>query len=356
MNRLNRRLALPVRHVPPRATVHGLTLVELMVAMALGLLLLGALVALVVSNMSNRSELDKNVRQIENGRHALHLLSEDIQLAGFIGTTGLRWHRRAPPQVCAAGVDDLGYVSDALPLPVQLLSRADCLGQVQPGTDILLLTRVSSRTILPENADSSEIYVQVSTCKNDKTPLVVAEGSSSGFVLRQKECADTSRAPLRRAIHRIYFISTCHVCAGAAKDSVPTLKMAEFAQGKMQVTPLAEGIENLQFDFGIDTDGNGSPDWYVSNPDATVDNTEAYPKDFPSYKWDEVERVREDVMAVRVHLLARGTETSGGWKDQRIYDLGLGMSSVGPFNDSYKRHVHSAVARLNNPAGLRERP
>lgn len=353
---MTRLLTTSGRNVPARGAMRGLTLVELMVALALGLLLLAALVSLVVSTINNRNELDKSVRQIENGRYALQVLSEDIQMAGFVGTTGLRWSRRAPLKACAAGVADLGYTVDTLPLPVQLLSTADCLSHVQAGADMLLLTRVSSQAVDLANAKAGEIYVQVSTCKEDMKSLVVAEGTSADFTLRQKECASTRLAPLRKVIQRIYFISTCHVCDGASKDSIPTLKVAEFAQGKMQVTPLAEGIENLQFEFGIDTNGNGSPDWYVSNPDAGGQNASTYPEDLPSYDWTTLDRVREDVMAVRVNLLARSIETSGGWKDERTYDLGLGASGIGPFNDRYKRHVHSAVARLNNSAGLREQP
>ena len=54
-----------------RNAARGFTMVELMVAMALGLLLLGVLVAMVVSTIGNRNELDKSSRQIENGRYAL---------------------------------------------------------------------------------------------------------------------------------------------------------------------------------------------------------------------------------------------------------------------------------------------
>jgi type IV pilus assembly protein PilW len=65
-------------------------------------------------------------------------------------------------------------------------------------------------------------------------------------------------------------------------------------------------------------------------------------------------------MAVRLHILARNTETSGSWTDTRTYNLGLASiadSTIGgPFNDAYKRHIYSTVARAVNPSGRRETP
>ena len=64
-------------------------------------------------------------------------------------------------------------------------------------------------------------------------------------------------------------------------------------------------------------------------------------------------------MAVRVHLLARNTEPSPGWaaeEKKRTYALGLAHPQVGRFDDNYKRHAFSTVARLINDSGIRELP
>jgi len=63
----------------------GFSLVELMVAIALGLLILTAMVLVFTNANSTRAEIDRNNRQIENGRYAIELLRDDVQLAGFYG-------------------------------------------------------------------------------------------------------------------------------------------------------------------------------------------------------------------------------------------------------------------------------
>ena len=63
----------------------GLTLVELLVAIALGMVVLTALVALYANVARTNSEMTKTNLLIENGRFAMQLLQDDVALAGFWG-------------------------------------------------------------------------------------------------------------------------------------------------------------------------------------------------------------------------------------------------------------------------------
>jgi len=97
--------------------------------------------------------------------------------------------------------------------------------------------------------------------------------------------------------------------------------------------PLVEGIENLQIDYGVDTDGDGVPNGaYVASPAAVVD-------------WS-------NVVAVRVSLLARNTEPSPGYTDDKTYDMGIART-VAP-GGAFKRHVYNTVIRVVNPSARRE--
>src|SRR5687767_8053780 len=78
--KLHKNLSL---HKP--STQRGLSLIELMVSVVIGLLILAALTTLFVTQSQTRLELDKQNRMIDNGRYALDLLSENLRMAGFYG-------------------------------------------------------------------------------------------------------------------------------------------------------------------------------------------------------------------------------------------------------------------------------
>jgi type IV pilus assembly protein PilW len=342
----------------------GFTLVELMVAILLGLFLIVGLISLLVSTVTSRSELDKTGRQIENGRYALQVLSEDIQMAGFVGASASTAFETVAPTPCPANVAALGYFAmtspgtSTVPLPVQgLSSTPSCISNVMAGTAMLVVTRVNTSVVSPAAAVAAEAYLQVSTCANDTLPFAAASGASAAsFPLMQKDCLATKLAPLRKIVQHVYFVSPCNVCG---TDTVPTLKMAEYLEGEMKITALVEGIENLQFDYGIDMDANGSPDCYTSNPASPPASEIAVgvcPQTTPPYDWTAAMTNWANVMAIRIHVLARNTETSSTWTDARTYEMGLAVPAAGPFNDHIKRHVYSTVARLYNSSGQRETP
>ena len=343
----------------------GFTIVELMVAITLGLLLLTALGSLLVSTVGSRSELDKSARQIDNGRYALQLLSEDIQLAGYIGGTATSSFATVVPTGCPGSSADLGYVpstspgATTVPLPVYapaVTPSCSNFSTAKAGAAILIVTRVSTSTVAAGAALASENYLQVSNCASDTLPFLANLGSSAAsFTLKLKDCQAGNLAPLRKIVQRAYFVSTCNECG---IDTTPTLKMVEYVNGTLTTTALVEGIEDLQLDYGVDMDANGSPDCYTSNPASPPASEVAAtvcPQTTPAYDWTAANTNWANVMAVRIHVLARNVDRSAGWIDARTYDMGL-ASTAGPFGDSYKRHVYSTVARLYNGSGQREQP
>ena len=75
----------PTRAIPScsqRYRQLGLTLLELMISLTIGLFLVAGISTLIARQSSTRAELDKSARQIENGRYAMTLLQDDIQHAG----------------------------------------------------------------------------------------------------------------------------------------------------------------------------------------------------------------------------------------------------------------------------------
>jgi type IV pilus assembly protein PilW len=163
----------------------------------------------------------------------------------------------------------------------------------------------------------------------------------------------TLDAPLRRYIVRIYFVSVCNVpasgttCNGTTDDGgtpIPTLKMLELgvnpltnAGPQFNKLAVAEGIEHLQFDFGVDTTGDGVADT-IRQCDSTTPCTAI---DF------------SNVVTVQVNIVARNTETSPSFVDDKTYSLGLKGYTTAT-NDHYRRHSYSSLVRMNNIAQRRE--
>lgn len=67
---------------------HGFTLVELMVAMTVGLLLLGGVITILTSSHQTYRVNDALARMQENARYAFQVLSRDIRMAGYFGCAG----------------------------------------------------------------------------------------------------------------------------------------------------------------------------------------------------------------------------------------------------------------------------
>src|SRR5689334_17581664 len=86
----------------------GLTLIELMVSIALGMIMVAALATLIADQSANRAEVDRAGRLIENGRYAVRAMAEDLQMAGYWGElTTTPTAPAAMPDPCSTAEADL---------------------------------------------------------------------------------------------------------------------------------------------------------------------------------------------------------------------------------------------------------
>ncbi len=359
----------PLSHARLQA---GMSLIELMIAIAIGLALLAGLSSLYVSTSKARAEFNKTSEQVENGRFALQSITRDIEMAGFYGRTSqpLTTSSYALPDPCATAPASMGFSTTpalTFPLPVYAPSLATtvlpCLATTLPnmrtGAEVMTVSYVSgSVTATPSGA---EYYLQRSGCETDTVPMVYSN-TASAFTLHNKAavaggtCSTSSSAELRKYVERSYYVATCDVCSGTGADTTPTLKIAEFVNGAINVSSLVTGIEDVHYSYGVDLDNNGSPDCYVDNPSDTsaVPATCATAVTAAAYPWTASATANwANVTAVRVNLLSRNLDNTAGWTDTRSYDLGR-TAVNGPYGDHYKRHVYGTVARVWNTGGQRE--
>jgi type IV pilus assembly protein PilW len=332
----------------------GFSLVELMVALAVGLMLVAGISLLFANSSTSASEFDKSLRQIENGRFAMDALVEDISVAGYFGeavadATGSAISPCATSVQVAADLDAMRSATPAvLPTGVQGLSAAQaaalaCLTNHKPGTPALIVRRLDSEAVPTTSITPGLVYLQSSHNVADINATYKVGTDASTLDLRAR---DGSTNAVRRYLARVYYVASCNECG---QDTIPTLKRAELNGGVIRVSPLAEGIDQLGFDFGFDNNSDGIPDEYVGLNDNASPLTTAQTA---ARGWD-------NVVAVRVHVISRTTETSTGVNDARTYAIGLNgtvEARMGPMNDSFKRRAYTSTARLNTIAGNREAP
>ncbi|TFZ01590.1 PilW family protein [Ramlibacter rhizophilus] len=358
------------RSLPRLRAMRGVSLVEVMVGLTIGMLLVAGL-ALMFGNASRaNSELDKSVRHIENGRYALDLLTQEISLAGYYGTvpaTAGGTLTNSPCQdsttLATALVTMQNTVPVTVPAPVQGFTPAaaaslTCIPNYKSGTPVLAIRRLDTATTAIGSLTNGVLYVQTSHNQFDNyASYKAAVGSGSNatnFNLKALPPAGGGAAsanPARRFISRIYYIANCNDCSGAG-DGIPTLRVSELNGATFTNQPLAEGIDQIGFDFGIDDSPatrDGVPDtWYgLNGPSAGATETT-----YMSTRW-------VDVVAVRISLVSRSPEFTAGWSDVGTYAAGQTNTTAFSYSPpstalNFKRRGYVTTIRLNNWAGLRE--
>lgn len=347
----------------------GFTLIELMIALTIGLIVLGGMLSFFASSNNAYAELKKSAEHTGNGSMAMWLLTQDINHAGYYGEFyTLPAGAAALPDPCLTAPAGL---YSALAYPIQgydapATSPLSCLSDANfvPGTDILVVRFAEFTALAPADVpQTGEVYLQASTLAAE---VQIGAGGAVGTTRKADGAAATifkkdgiAAADIRKLAVHIYFVAPCsqpadggNNCTGSADDGgtpIPTLKRLELtAVGGVTawtIAPLVEGIRNLQIDYGIDNTpavqnlatnqfGDGAPDTYVIAP-ALAD-------------W-------ANVVSVRLNFIAVSTQLTATYVDTKTYNLGL-AGAVGPFNDAFKKHLFAGSARLNDVSGRREIP
>ena len=351
------------RNLSTRRAMAGVSLVELMVGITLGLMILAGLASVFANTSRSRTEIERTSRQIENGRYAMEILGDDLRLAGFYGEFSVRTLAvpGALPDPCsfdptvwalAIRVGVQGYDAGA--------SAPTCMpANVKPNTDIIVVRRTSmceAGVAGCAAAASQQAFFQAAKCGTQvaatNTSYILNKNGTT-FDRQLKDCA--TNAGMRRYFVNIYYISTNN----GQGTSIPTLKRLELndtSDGFNEVA-LVEGIEQMNIEYGVDYTGSvactsdGQPDAWTADPTTFVPGGGCPGSDVLNWS---------NVVAARINILARNTEASPNYTDNKTYTLGLDAAgnpvTVANPNDNYHRHAYNTVVRLVNVSQRRELP
>jgi len=372
------QLAKPIAKVRQRA----FTLIELMIAMTVGLVILLALTTLFMNTSRTNREMARTNSLIENGRFAIQLIENDLVHAGFWGEhvpqfDNLTWAdvpADVPafvPDACLAWPPDPSVaeaLKDALiGIPVQAYDAepAGCsLASVRAGTDLLLVRHADTCAAGAANCEpdtAGRLYFQASLCAGQTPPYVL---DTSGFDRTRRNC--TALADKRLFVSNLYYVRD---------GAIPMLMRMRFDSGAWVGEELIDGVEALRVELGIDNVGvtGGGVDYSAEivwdDPDtmtAPTNRGDGAPDLYRRCTTSSPCTVAEltNVVSVKLFVLARSLEPTPGYTDAKTYCVGTPNADgtcptadrVGPFNDNFKRHVFSTTVRLNNISGRRETP
>lgn len=262
----------------------GFGLVELMIAMTLGLLLLGGIGYVYMGSSAAFRTTDNLSRIQENARYALEVMSRDIRMAGYVGCgniASMTVKTIASPPVPPMSLNNalIGYDNGSGWTNPSTIPRA-------AGDVLSIMAAFGSGTTLSGNLTPSNANVQVrgnpngfkqsdvlvvTDCANadvfkvTNTPgtsgtVTLAHGSGSNSGNRTGNYG--SDAFVMRVDQYSYFIGATLVTANR-----PLSVRALYRVGlDGNAEELVENVHDMQLRYGLDTNNDGTADSYSTTP------------------------------------------------------------------------------------------
>lgn len=305
-----------------KSTQTGLTLIELMIAMALGLMISGAVGSVYVQGVRSHTQDERYTYMIENGRYALGRLKDDLQMTDFWGemldSTGITTALE-PGEDCGIGLFDgtssvLFNNAHGTPTTLFDVSAGDCggiLGAVAAGTSQLAVKRVTG--------------VGRTTGQTDGIVYLRTNGVAGSFVNDAASTASPAGFSDWRYLPVLYYIRNEGAGPRLCRSSLDGLGLAALSVDEC----IADGIEQFHLQYGIDTDLDGIANRYLANPTLAQ---------------------IADAVTVRIYVLARATQPDPFYTNTKSYILGDVVIEAA--NDNFYRRVFSTTILLRNPANI----
>lgn len=347
----------------------GLSLVELMIGIGIAIFMTLGLLVLIMNTSRSYKSQDDFARMQESGMIALSYIGDSIRHAGFygignaatpidsttsgVGTTTDCGSATNPPQAnwaLDAATPMVGIIG-LTPLTVNATLPCILQSNFQTG-QILALRLASGGRLRDPNNDGNlsdaafvadRVYIQ-----GNAAGAIVFRGSDYGTLRGaslSRRVFGGADAPIFEYQTHLYYIRPCSrtaappACVGTDDNGrpIPTLVRQELDGPNMVERPLVEGVELIDYLFGLDVDSDGVPDRFTAAP--------------AGGDW-------ATVVLVRVSLLVRDSVATAGFDDTgKLYDLngdGVPDFTCTPnLNCNFRRHVFTQSFQVRNVAQRR---
>ena len=276
-----------MRKIPRQA---GVTLVELLVGLALGVFLLAGVLQIYLSSNQTYRTTESLSRLQESARFAIDFTTTDIREAGYRGicprNAEILSHLGTPAEELNLEQAVRGWNDSAGSLTVTGYLRGDTIlvkhATPRAGTLAGGLSTAPYSLPLAEGGtlEDGQVVVLATAEGCDMFALAGAPPTGTGggsapaaVSLNQTYTAGTEVQLLRSTLYYV----------GNGASGVPSLRRMRYDSAGSTSDELVEGILDMQICYGVDTSGNGDADQYQ---DAAAVGS-----------WDEVVAVRLTVIA-----------------------------------------------------------
>lgn len=357
---------------------NGLTLIELMIAIVLGLILVAGVIQIFVTNKQTYRVTEAQSRLQDNARFALEILTRDIRSTGYSGCRAIEKMNinqiANAPIPSPMSVNTIITGSDADSATTWSPSTPAELGTtVIGGTDVITLQRgTSCGATLTENIGSSDGEIPVvlpNSCKISEKDILMIADCEDGHIFRVTSINDNSGSTSQAIGHNSTLNQTDNFCksypasdpddpspapsvclTGESKQYNYDAEVFKFsaityfiklghngepalwsydqttATGANNPSELIEGIENLQVLYGADDNDDDIVDRYVT---AKVIND--------ANDWDKV-------ISAQISILAQTLDTNLTTSNQSVEFNGSTIAGT----EGRLRRVFSSTIAIRN--------
>jgi len=269
----------------------GFSLVELMVAMVLGLFLMGGVIQFSLANKVTYRLQEGLGRIQETGRYALHFIGQSARGAGYFGCAGLEL---VTPNVIAKNPPaDMSSLTTDTPISgLENVATGNAYGAVA-GSDVLILRGLAEEGIgLTGNTTPVNANIQVQVTKGNVTfeadDLILIADCAGADLFRATSVSKSgtkttivhaSSANNTNNLSRAYgadatvakpFINHFYVKDTGRNNSAGQPILGLFRRDMDGVDEeLAEGVSDFQVLYGVDRDANHEADIYQNAASVT---------------------------------------------------------------------------------------
>jgi type IV pilus assembly protein PilW len=342
----------------------GLSMIELLVALAIGSFLIIGAVTLQSNTRATFAVNEQNARLQETARYVISVLGPEISLAGMYGYSNdpnsmkyelggstyyaadMRQGRPVPtgilPALNACGDNYVIDVSRTVQVQdnTYALPCAAAGGGHRAGTDVLTLRRSSVEDTAPTGT-KLQMYTNRRLPMDQRLFI-----STTPPMLPLAETKET-----RDLLTQIYYVSV----NSESRPGIPALRVKQLGEGPAWTDQeIVRGVEDLQFEFGVDPGRDENPmDGTIDDlgGDGMADNVygEALRYVLPG----SPVLASGQVVSVRMWIRVRSELPEVGFVDNRPY---VYASTNFTPNDNFRRVLMSRTVFLRNTRQFKDRP